>query len=81
MTSCGIPSPWDNLTWAQEQRMKMIECMLRAYGYINRAHIERMFRVSTPQASADISLFKTLYPGLLEYNTSTKQYEQTVPIL
>lgn len=81
MTGCTAPNPWDSLTWAQEQRMKMIESMLRAYGFIQRAHLERMFRISTPQASADLKMFMGLYPGLLTYNTSRKHYEQSVPIL
>lgn len=81
MTNCGTPSPWDDLTWSQEQRMKQIECMLRAYGYFNRRHLERMFRISTPQASADIKMFQRLYPRLIEYNSSVKQYEQILPVL
>jgi hypothetical protein len=79
--SCCAENPWDKLNWAQEQRILMIENMLRAYGYINRAHIERLFRISTPQASADLRMFMKLYPKLLEYNRSAKRYEQSVPIL
>lgn len=80
MTDCA-PNPWDKLTWCQEQRIRMMENMIRAYGYINRKNIEQMFRISTPQASAELALFDKLFPGLLTYNKRTKRYEQTVPWL
>lgn len=72
---------YDNMTWAQEQRMRMMADMIRAYGFINRRNIERMFRISTPQASVEIARFNALWPGLLVYDASSKHYKQSVPIL
>ena len=63
------------MNWAQEQRIKWIGDMLRVYGFVNRAHIERMFRVSTPQASLDLSLFKKMHPNAAEYDLSSKAYK------
>lgn len=62
------------MNWAQEQRVRWIGDMLRVYGFINRSHIERMFRVSTPQASADIKVFQRLNPGAMRLDKSAKAY-------
>lgn len=43
-------------------------------GSINRADLERIGEVSTPQASADIQLILTRFPGLMAYDRSAKCY-------
>jgi hypothetical protein len=62
------------LTWAQEQRLNWIREMIHVYGYVNREHIMRKFRVSIPQASSDLSLFNRQYPGEIEYSARGKSY-------
>jgi hypothetical protein len=62
------------LSWAQEQRVNWIIEMMHVYGFINRGHIMRKFRVSEPQASGDIRMVLKLRPGLMEYSPSGKTY-------
>lgn len=49
--------------------------MLQVYRFINRQHLERMFGVSTPQASADLQYFQKANPEAMTYNPTTKRYE------
>ncbi|MBO0738357.1 MAG: hypothetical protein J2P48_17585 [Alphaproteobacteria bacterium] len=63
------------MNWFESQRLQWIAETLRVFGYINRAHIERKFGVSTPQASNDLRKFAQLYPELIVYNINTKRYE------
>lgn len=60
--------------WFQQTRLEWIEETLRVFGFINREHIERKFGVSTPQASADLQLFQSEYPGKMIYDASAKRY-------
>lgn len=62
------------MTWFVERRIEWIGEMLRVYGYINRCHIERMFGVSTPQASADLQEFQRRHPDAITYDPSRKRY-------
>ena len=63
------------ISWCKEQRLKFITEMLYVYGFINREHLEKMFRISTPQASADLKEYRRLYPEAITYNKSAKRYE------
>ena len=64
------------ITWAQEQRLLWIAEMLDIYGFINRGHIVKKFRVSVPQASADMGMVCRNVPMRILYNPKTKQYEK-----
>ena len=44
-------------------------------GFIQREHIMKKFRVSVPQASADLRDTMKIWPMLMRYNKSTKRYE------
>lgn len=68
-----------DISWFKNYRMEWIKECLRVYGFINRAHIMRKFEFSGPQASADISLFQKLYPGMMKYNLPEKKYEAIEP--
>jgi hypothetical protein len=61
--------------WFVRQRQAWIADMLRVYGFINREHLEKMFGISTPQASIDLNRFLRLFPELMTYNASAKRYE------
>jgi hypothetical protein len=61
--------------WFFRQRQEWIASTIRIFGFINREHLERKFEISTPQASADLQYFQKNNPGVLEYNKSTKRYE------
>ena len=60
--------------WFQEYRYNWIIEMVQIYGFIGRDHIRRKFRVSTPQASADIAEVMKRNPGLMDYDTRRKCY-------
>ena len=62
------------MSWAQEYRMNWIDEMLRLYGFINRRHIMMKFRVSVPQANADLSVYKKLHAETVHYDASAKVY-------
>ncbi len=64
----------DRMTWAQEYRIKWIAEMLDIYGFVNRHHIMRKFRTSTPQAAADLRLFRAHFPNIATYDNSRKAY-------
>lgn len=45
------------------------------FGYINREHIERKFRVTTAVASKDMAQFIVANPKAIRYNKNSKRYE------
>lgn len=61
--------------WFFRQRQDWIAETVRVFGFINRAHIERKFEISTPQASLDLQHFQKSNPGVLHYNGTAKRYE------
>ena len=62
-------------SWFFRQRQEWIAEMVRVYGFVNREHLEKKFEISTPQASTDLAYFQKENPSILEYNKSTKRYE------
>lgn len=48
--------------------------MLRVYGFIQRGHLERMFGISTPQASRDLQNFLRENPDAMHYDTWREAY-------
>ena len=57
-----------------EQRLEFVDFRLFWEGKINRADIVDRFKISIPQASKDLTLYESLAPGNLEYDTSGKRY-------
>jgi hypothetical protein len=62
------------MAWCEEQRQAWIAEMLAIYGFINRVHLHRKFRISTPQASQDLARFARLHPGVMRYDRIRRQY-------
>lgn len=60
--------------WGVEQRLEFIEFRLFWEGGVNRADIIRMFGVSVPQASKDLTLYQERAPGNADYDKSAKRY-------
>ncbi|MER9353320.1 WYL domain-containing protein [Mesorhizobium sp. M0025] len=60
--------------WGVEQRLEFIEFRLFWEGGVNRADIIKMFGVSVPQASKDLTLYQDQAPGNVEYDKSGKRY-------
>lgn len=61
--------------WFVEQRLAWIKESLQIFGAIRREHIARKFGISIVQTSADLQMVLARWPGLMEYNRSTKCYE------
>ena len=72
-----MESPENRLRWGAEQRLEFIEFQLFWEGTINRSDITARFGVSVPQASNDLTLYRELAPGNLEYDASAKRYMTT----
>ncbi|MEQ1903136.1 MAG: WYL domain-containing protein [Pirellulaceae bacterium] len=64
----------DQRRWGFVQRLEFIEFRLFWDGQINRADIIEKFRISEPQASADLTAYQSIAPGNIEYDKSRKTY-------
>lgn len=62
-------------TWFRETRIAWVKESVEIFGFINRAHIQRKFGISTPQAAADLCEVQHRWPRLMNYNATTKRYE------
>lgn len=62
------------MRWAQEQRLAFIGARIMAGETVNRRNLVDKFKISVPQASADIQLFKEQHPGAMRYDTTRKTY-------
>jgi len=72
-----MESSENRLRWGAEQRLEFIEFQLFWEGVINRSDITARFGVSVPQASNDLTFYRELAPGNLEYDASAKRYVTT----
>lgn len=62
------------ISWSARQRLEFIEFRLFWEGGLNRSEIVDRFGVSVPQASADLTAYKSLAGTNIEYNSSEKRY-------
>ena len=67
------------MTWFAEQRQRWISEMLEVYGFINRQHMQRKFRVSEAQAANDFRAFLEANPDAMHYDASEKTYRANTP--
>ena len=65
------------LKWSQERRLQFIDFRLQWGGRINRRDVTDFFKISVPQASADIARYAEVAPGNLDYNASSRTYVAT----
>jgi len=65
------------MTYAIEQRLRLIDFLLEVYGYVNRKALEDYFGISTPQASHDFKSYMKCAPDNMIYDTSSKRYIRT----
>lgn len=63
--------------WSQERRLRFIDFRLQWSGRINRRDVTEFFKISVPQASADIARYTELAPDNLTYDTSSRTYVVT----
>jgi hypothetical protein len=64
----------DKIRWGTERRLEFIEFRVYWEGGVNRGEIVEKFGVSVPQASADLTLYQSLAPVNLVYDSSQKRY-------
>lgn len=64
--------------WSQERRLQFIDFRLQWGGRINRRDVTDFFKISVPQASADIARYAEVASGNLEYDTSSRTYVATL---
>ncbi len=64
----------DNVSQAQKERLFHIDFRLRFLGAVSRADLVNRFGVKAAAATRDLSLYKELAPGNLEYDTKAKIY-------
>lgn len=60
--------------YAQEQRLRFIDSMLKYYGHVGRNEVIDFFGVGSACATRDFKLYKEVAPGNMLYNGETKRY-------
>lgn len=64
----------DKRPWTHQRRMEFIEWKLFWEGMLNRADLEQVFDISTPQASVDLRQYRETAGPNIEYNSSNKAF-------
>jgi hypothetical protein len=63
--------------WAAAERLRYVERCAYWRGTINRSDLQRLYGLSSAQASSDLQRYTELNPGALTYNLRLKRYEGT----
>jgi len=64
------------MTYAVEQRLRMVDFLLAHYGTVNRAALCDFFGISVPQASLDFRAYLDLAPLNMRYDAQAKTYRR-----
>lgn len=67
----------NRLSYAVEQRLRLIDFLLANYGRVGRPQLQDYFGISAPQASNDLAAYHALAPGNMEYQGSVRAYVTT----
>ena len=65
------------MNYAQEQRIRFIDCMLVYYGHIGRNEICDFFGVAEPTATRDFRLYSEIAPDNLIMNIRSKKWQKS----
>lgn len=65
------------MTYAIEQRLRLIDFLLEHYGHVGRPELVAFFGVSIPCASADIQRYNEDNPGNAVYDFKRKRWTRT----
>lgn len=63
-----------DLTQPQRDRLAFIELRVRFLGEIRRQDLVARFGIQTAAASRDLSIYKDLAPGNIDYDAKVKSY-------
>jgi hypothetical protein len=64
------------MNFARAMRIIWIDARLGAGDLLRRSDIMKAFGIGKPQASDDLKIYKTLFPGRITYDMSSKGYTQ-----
>lgn len=78
-TSAQPPKPaaHESLTYAVEQRLRLIDFLLVQYGHVNRAALMDYFGIGEATATRDFTAYHKIAPGNMALNPSDKTYYRT----
>lgn len=62
------------MNYAQEQRLRFIDCMLVYYGHVSRKEVCDFFGVSGPTATRDFRLYSEVAPDNLVLDRASKAW-------
>jgi predicted DNA-binding transcriptional regulator YafY len=65
------------MTYAIEQRMRLIDFLLANYASVGPRHLIDYFGISLPQATRDFALYNELHPSNMVYGSSEKSWLAT----
>ncbi|MBL1436543.1 MAG: hypothetical protein COB08_010135 [Rhodobacteraceae bacterium] len=65
------------MNWYHTEKMRWMKEMLEIYGFINRAHLIRKFKISSGQATIDFRKFDKLHGALWRYDSRKRAYVAT----
>lgn len=57
-----------------DERLAYIDELLRVVRRVNRAYLQRKFRISAAQAAHDLTHFQRRFPGKMVYDQTEKTY-------
>jgi len=67
----------EKIKWSIRRRLERLELLLYWNGSANRADLTNFFKISEPQATADLNLYKEYAPKNVSYDLSQKTYLAT----
>jgi len=62
------------MTYAQEQRIRLIDILLVSYGSVGRRPLMDFFGIAPACATKDLTTYKTMYPANMIYDVVSKSY-------
>lgn len=65
------------LTYAVEQRLRLIDFLLANYASVGPRQLIDFFGISLPQATRDFAMYNKVHPGNMEYMSSAKYWQIT----
>lgn len=67
-----------DLSYAVEQRLRMIDFLLRQYGHVGRAMLIDYFGIGEATATRDFAAYLEIAPANMAFNHTDKTYYRTV---
>ena len=65
-------SPMPKLTYAVEQRLRLVDFLLDSFGFVQRKHLMDYFGISKPCASLDFAKYEKMAPDNMHYDLRKK---------